>query len=198
MSGDGSVEPAVREHMAVAAQLLEPAQRDAIECAAALVADSLRSGGKVLLFGNGGSAADAIHLAGEFVGRFMRERRSLPAVALTANPANVTAIANDYGFERVFARQIEGLGGPDDIAIAISTSGNSPNVLAGIEAARLAGMRTVALTGAGGAALREAVDVCIAVPSGSTPRIQEAHGLVGHIICDLVEGAVTAPSRSLG
>jgi len=148
----------------------------------------LTTGGKLILFGNGGSAADAQHIAAELVGRYKCERRGLAAIALTVNTSALTAIANDYGFEHVFARQVEALGSPGDIALGISTSGDSPNVLRGVEAARLKGMGTIGLTGQSGGELKAKVDYCLCVPSRETPRIQEAHILLGHILCDFVEG----------
>lgn len=157
---------------------------------AKVVAQALESGDKVLLCGNGGSAADAQHIAGELVGRFLRERRPLPALALNANTSVLTALGNDYGFEEVFARQVAALGRPGDVLIAISTSGNSPNVLRAAKAARERGMKVIGLTGAGGGKLRELCDLCLCVPSASTPRIQEMHILIGHIICQLVEEAL--------
>ena len=153
---------------------------------------SLAAGGKILLFGNGGSAADAQHIAGELVSRFLRERQALAALALTTDTSILTAIGNDYGFERVFARQIEALGRPGDVAVGISTSGRSPNVVAAIDVARSRGMATVALTGEGGGDLLGRVDVCFRVPSTSTPRIQEMHIAAGHVICELVEHALGA------
>jgi D-sedoheptulose 7-phosphate isomerase len=155
--------------------------------AADIIQRSLRRGGKVLLFGNGGSASDAQHVAAELVGRFARERAPLPAIALTTDTSALTAIANDYGFEEVFARQVRALGRPGDVAVAISTSGNSPNVLRGAEAAREMGMTVVALTGAGGGALAAASDLCVNVPSDDTPRIQECHLTVEHVLCEAVE-----------
>jgi D-sedoheptulose 7-phosphate isomerase len=181
------VSQAMGECAAVLEALRGEALASAIAEAAAAISDCLESGGKVLLFGNGGSAADATHIAGEFVGRFLRERPAAAALSLSDNSSAVTAIANDYGFEAVFARQVEGLGRAGDVAVAISTSGNSANVLAGVRAARNGGMRTIALTGAGGGALAGEVDLLIAVPSSSTPRIQEAHSLIAHVLCDLVE-----------
>ena len=150
----------------------------------------LLAGGKVLLFGNGGSAADAQHIAAELVGRYRRERKALPAIALTVNASSLTAIANDSSFERVFARQVEALGAAGDVAFGISTSGNSPSVLRGVEAAKSAGLITVGLTGTTGGSLKRAVDYCLQVPSDETPRIQEAHILLGHILCEYVEEAL--------
>jgi D-sedoheptulose 7-phosphate isomerase len=151
---------------------------------------ALKKGNKPILFGNGGSAADAQHIAAEFVGRFAFDRPALPALALSVNTSCVTAIGNDYGFETVFARQIEALGRPGDVAIGISTSGNSSNVLRGLAVAKQMGMCTVALTGAGGGKLKDAADHCLCVPSKETPRIQECHILIGHAISELVEQAI--------
>jgi D-sedoheptulose 7-phosphate isomerase len=151
---------------------------------------ALKNGNKPLLFGNGGSAADAQHIAAEFVGRFAFDRPALPALALSVNTSAVTAIGNDYGFDVVFARQIEGLGRAGDVAIGISTSGNSPNVLKAVAVAKKMGLHTVALTGATGGKLKSAVDYCICVPSNETPRIQECHILIGHTISELVEQTI--------
>jgi D-sedoheptulose 7-phosphate isomerase len=152
--------------------------------------NALENGNKLLLFGNGGSAGDAQHIAAEFVGRFAFDRPALPALALSVNSSAVTAIGNDYGFDLVFARQIEALGRAGDVAIGISTSGNSPNIIHGCSAARKIGMHTAAFTGCTGGKLKEAVDYCVCVPSNETPRIQECHILVGHIIAGLVESAI--------
>jgi phosphoheptose isomerase len=160
---------------------------DRVAAAAAMLAMCFRSGGKVLLFGNGGSAADAQHMAAEFVGRFLVERRGLPAVALTTNTSALTALANDFGFEHVFARQIEALGRPGDVAVAISTSGRSANVVAGAQAARAAGMRSIGVLGSPGAPLEAGVDVAITVPSESVPSIQETHLAIEHALCGSVE-----------
>jgi D-sedoheptulose 7-phosphate isomerase len=156
----------------------------------AILIDALRKGNKPLLFGNGGSAADAQHIAAEFVGRFAFDRPALPALALSVNSSCVTAIGNDYGFDTTFARQIEALGRPGDVAIGISTSGNSTNIVQAITVATRKGLRTVALTGATGGRLKNAVEHCICVPSNETPRIQECHILIGHIISELVEHAI--------
>jgi D-sedoheptulose 7-phosphate isomerase len=157
---------------------------------AKLIIDAYRNGKKVILFGNGGSAADAQHIAAELVGKYYMDRRPLPAEALTVNTSSLTAIGNDYAFERIFARQVEALGNPGDVAIGISTSGNSPNVIEAIRAAKKKGMITIGLTGAEGGRLRNEVDYCICVPSKDTPRIQEAHILIGHIWCELIERAL--------
>jgi D-sedoheptulose 7-phosphate isomerase len=160
--------------------------------AEALVA-AYRAGHKAIFFGNGGSAADAQHLAAEFVGRYLRERKPLPALALGANSSAVTAIGNDYGYDQVFARQLEALAVEGDVAVAISTSGNSPNVIEGALCAHRLGLFTIALTGASGGRLRNLVDALIAVPSEETPRIQECHILLGHILSEIVEQELFAP-----
>jgi D-sedoheptulose 7-phosphate isomerase len=153
---------------------------------------ALKQGNKVLLFGNGGSAADAQHIAAEFVGRFGFNRPALPALALSVNGSSVTAIGNDYSFDKIFSRQVEAFGRAGDVAIAISTSGNSPNVLEAVLAARKIGVRTIALTGRSGGRLKDNADYCICVPSEHTPRIQECHILIGHIISELVEQEIFA------
>jgi D-sedoheptulose 7-phosphate isomerase len=160
---------------------------DVIMHACHLLRDCLKANGKILLFGNGGSAADAQHIAAEFVCRFSRDRDPLPAIALTTDTSALTAIANDYGFERVFARQVEALTQPGDAVIAISTSGRSPNVIAGIEAARVRGARTIGLTGGDGGSMVAAVDIPIIIPTDVTARIQECHITIGHLICEVVE-----------
>ena len=161
------------------------------------LADSLihafERGNKVLLFGNGGSATDAQHIAAELVGRFAFDRPALPALSLATNLSAVTAIANDHGFRRVFSRQIEAFGHPGDVAIAISTSGNSPNVLHAVSVAKKMRMHTSAFTGRSGGKLKSLVDVCLRVPSDDTPRIQECHILLGHILSEIVEQELFAP-----
>lgn len=158
-----------------------------IEKLVELVVACLKNGGKVILFGNGGSAADAQHIAAEFVGRFTQERKALAALALSCNSSNLTSLANDYGFEHIFARQIEALGKVEDLAIGISTSGSSPNILNGIACAKKIGMNTACLTSKKGKQLAQMVDVAICVPSGNTARTQEAHIAIGHILCELAE-----------
>ncbi len=148
---------------------------------------SLRAGGKILAFGNGGSAADAQHLAGELVVRFLRDRPGLSALALTTDPSVITAVANDVGYAAVFSRQIEAHGRPGDVAFGISTSGTSPNVIAGLRLARERRLMTVALTGRGGGQLAGLADYLIDVPHSETPRIQEVHGMVVHILCQIIE-----------
>jgi D-sedoheptulose 7-phosphate isomerase len=155
-----------------------------------IIIEALQSGKKALFFGNGGSAADAQHIAAEFVGRFAFDRPPMPALALSVNSSCVTAIGNDYGYDTVFARQIEAFGRPGDVAIGISTSGSSPSILQGLLAAKKFGLHTVALAGATGGKLLGAAEHCIRVPSSETPRIQECHILIGHIIAELVEQTI--------
>lgn len=166
---------------------------EAIDRAAAVAIETLAEGGKILTFGNGGSAADAQHFADELAGRFDRERPALPALALTANTSDLTAIGNDYGFDHVFARLIQAHGRSGDLALGISTSGNSPNVLAAVEEARTRGLRTIGLTGKGGGKLAGCVDVPIVVPSAVTARIQETHITVLHVLCELIDDALYPP-----
>lgn len=154
---------------------------------AQVLTETLASGRKVLLCGNGGSAADAQHIAAELVGRYRRERPGLPALALTVNTSSLTAIGNDYSYEMVFARQIEALAAPGDVLIAISTSGNSPNVLKAVDAAKARGVITVGLTGRGGGQLKWLADHCVSVPAEEADRAQECHLLIGHIWCEAVE-----------
>ncbi len=169
------------------ALLLDATFRELVAQAAMQIVKSLRAGGKVLFFGNGGSAADAQHLAAEFTGRYLKERRALPALALHGNSSAVTAIGNDYGFDLVFARQMEALGKEGDVAVGISTSGNSRNVLRALEVAKARGIYTVALTGASGGLMKKLADCTLCIPSEETPRIQECHILTGHIICEIAE-----------
>lgn len=162
-----------------------------IEQIARRMSDALNNGGKILWMGNGGSAADSQHLAAELVGRFSRERSAIPSIALTTDTSILTAIANDYGFDTVFARQVEALCTATDVVIGISTSGNSENVMRGIQKAREVGAYTVGLSGGKGGRLKDAADTCLVIPSSKTARIQEGHILVGHILCDWVEAAFT-------
>jgi D-sedoheptulose 7-phosphate isomerase len=161
-----------------------------IAAAADIIASSLAAGGQLLLCGNGGSAADAQHLAAEFSGRFLKERAPWPALALNTNTSALTAIGNDYGFEHVFARQVLAHGRAGDVLLAISTSGASANVVRAVEAARERGMKVVGLTGADAGPISEGCDVCLRVPGAGTPRVQEGHILIGHIVCGLVEDAL--------
>ena len=172
--------------IAVHERLREANLQPVADAAAAILAAST-GGSKVLVFGNGGSAADAQHLATDLVGRFQRERRGLAAVALTADSSLITAVANDYAFDRVFVRQIEALGIRGDLAFGISTSGRSTNVVEGLRAARARGLRTIALTGRDGGPAGALADIHINVPNPSTARIQEAHRTLIHAICELVE-----------
>jgi len=177
----------VQDSIAVKQVLLnDQAYLSAVADAGCALSDLLLQGGKVLFFGNGGSAADAQHLAAELTGRFLMERRPLAGLSLTVNTSSLTAIGNDYSFDMVFARQIQAFGKPGDVAVGISTSGNSANVLRAMEAARTVGMVTIGLTGRGGK-LVDVADYCIRIPSDCTPRIQEAHILTGHILCEIVE-----------
>jgi D-sedoheptulose 7-phosphate isomerase len=176
-------------------RLLETMAADAALCettaqAVALVVTALQAGRKLLLCGNGGSAADAQHWAGELVSRFYYDRPGLPAIALTTDTSILTAIGNDYGYDRVFSRQVEALGQQGDVLFAISTSGNSKNVIAAIDAARSRGIAVVGFTGESGGAMAGLCDLCIRIPSPSTPRIQEGHEVLGHAICAMVEAAI--------
>lgn len=179
------------DHAAVAARAaleLPPL----LERIVAVLYECLRSGGKILACGNGGSAADAQHLVAELVGRFREERRALPALTLTADAATLTALGNDYGFERVFARQVEALARRGDVLIAISTSGNSPNVLKASQAARTLGCTVIALTGAHGGQLAAHADLLLKAPSGTVARIQEVHSLCIHVICEALDELIRA------
>ena len=171
---------------AAAAHERMTARAEVVVKAAGAIAAALKQGNAILTFGNGGSAADAQHFAAEMVGRYERDRKAWPAIALTTDTSALTAVGNDYGFDRVFARQIEALGRTGDVAIGISTSGNSPNVLRGLEAAKERGLVTIALTGRGGAAGKIAAHH-IAVEEARTSRVQEVHATVLHVICELVE-----------
>ena len=149
-----------------------------------------KNGNRTLIAGNGGSAADAQHIAGEFVSRFYFDRPGLPSIALTTDTSILTAIGNDYGYERLFARQVEANGNKGDVLIAISTSGNSPNILTAIDAAKQKEILVIGFTGESGGKMKDLCDICICVPSGETPRVQESHILIGHIICAAVEEAI--------
>jgi len=167
----------------------------AIARAAELLRDAVLAGGKLLLCGNGGSAADAQHIAAELVGRFVRDRRPLAAIALTTDTSTLTSIANDYGYEHVFARQVDALGAPGDVLVAITTSGTSKNVVAAVAAARARGMKVIGLTGGTGAAFVATCDVGLAVPSTVTARIQECHITIGHLLCEVIDEAIAATTR---
>lgn len=179
---------AIDEHIAVIQAMA--AQRPTLERIAVEITRAILAGKKVLWCGNGGSAADSQHLAAELMGRFRRERRPLPSLALTTDTSALTAIGNDYGYEKVFQRQVEGLCVRGDVVVGISTSGNSQNVCAALESARKIGAFTVALTGEGGGGMAKIADLTLRVPSRDTARIQEGHILCGHMLCDWVELAV--------
>ncbi len=181
------VEDGIRRSVATMERLLEGDHVATVVRAADVITASLRQGGKLLIFGNGGSAADAQHIAAEFLGRYLLEREALPAISLSDNSSTLTAIGNDYQYEDVFSRQVAGLGVAGDVALGISTSGNSRNVIAALETAERRGMRTIGLTGGTGGRLAEAVEICMTMPDDSTPRIQEGHILVAHLLCELVE-----------
>ena len=187
----GSTEVAIRELFEASIRTKRAfldEHASALARAVDLVAGALAAGGKVLLFGNGGSAADAQHIAAELVGRFTKERRALPAIALTTDTSALTAIANDYGYEEVFARQVRALGRAGDVAIAISTSGRSPNVLRAVEECRALGVHTIGLSGGDGGKLAGMVDVSLPVSASTlSARIQETHILIGHVICEMVD-----------
>lgn len=186
---DAHVHAQLGESIAVISALAE--HQRTLTAIARWLLDCLTGGGTIYLCGNGGSAADAQHVAAEFVGRFLRERRALPAVALTCNTSILTAIGNDYDFSEIFARQVKAHVGPKDCVVGISTSGRSANVLKALAAAREAGATTIGFTGAGGHALAALCDECLLAPSDRTPQIQEAHLVAWHLICDLVERGVT-------
>ncbi len=183
----GVFNDAVSEHLAIIRQL--KSQQDTFERAAMLVCDCLLRGNKVMWCGNGGSAADAQHLAAELVGRFQRPRSALASIALTTNTSVLTAIANDCGYDEIFRRQIDALCQPGDVVVGISTSGNSRNVSAALERAHELGAATVAMTGGSGGHLAGLADVCIRVPSRNPARIQEAHILCGHMLCECIDAA---------
>ncbi|HEV7657200.1 MAG TPA: SIS domain-containing protein [Mycobacteriales bacterium] len=185
--GEALLRQRVTDSLQAKQRLLESDAVRATAEAAELVVRALSGGGKVLFFGNGGSATDAGHLAAELLGRFYLERRPLAAVSLADNTAAMTAIGNDYSYEETFSRQVRALGRPGDVAVGLSTSGNSPNVVRGLEAAGAAGLATVVFTGAGGGKLSGLVDVCVRVPTDDTPRVQELCMLLGHTLCEIVE-----------
>lgn len=176
---------AIADHLDVVLRLAE--KRKTLQAIAQAMSATLRLGGKILWCGNGGSAADAQHLAAELVGRFRRERRALASLALTTDSSILTAVANDYGYEEVFARQVEALGREGDLLVGISTSGDSRNVVAAMRKSRLMGLTTVAFTGMGGGQIAYLADHLLTVASSDTARIQEAHILAGHILCDWIE-----------
>jgi len=165
-----------------------------IEAAGSLIWEALKSGNKILLCGNGGSAADAQHIAAELVGRYEQERRAFPAISLTTDTSALTAVSNDYGYEEVFARQVEALAVPGDVLIAISTSGKSPSVVKAADQARARGCKTIALTGCSGEPLTAHCDLAVVVPSDRTSRVQEAHITIGHLWCEIVDRALAEGS----
>jgi D-sedoheptulose 7-phosphate isomerase len=184
----------IRRQLAESAQLKQSFSTQLIERIAEFAersATALRAGGKIVFFGNGGSAADAQHLAAELVVRLSTNRPGLAALSLTTNPSVLTAAGNDYGFDRIFSRQIESIVAPQDVLVALSTSGTSPNILQGVQAGRARGAFLVALTGETGGALASKVDLLLNVPSSDPQRIQEAHITIGHIACSLIEKQVT-------
>ena len=187
--GDAAIVQALFDETIALHQRIRDSVQESVIDAAATIRKSLDSGGKLLVFGNGGSAADAQHMTAEMVGRFERERQGLAAIALTADGSIVTSVANDFTFDWVFARQVEALGKREDVALGISTSGRSPNVLMALEAANARGMKTIALTGRDGGVIGKAAGIHINVPHASTARIQEVHRTVIHAICALVERA---------
>jgi D-sedoheptulose 7-phosphate isomerase len=180
------IEQGIREHLGVFGSLAAGGM-SALEKGGRIIVEAIGRGNKILLCGNGGSAADAQHLATELVGRYEKERRGIPAIALTTDTSALTAIANDYGFERIFSRQVEALANPGDVLVGISTSGNSPNVVAAVMQARSMKCLTIGLTGANGKKLASLCDAAVLVPSTRTARIQEAHITIGHLWCQMVE-----------
>ncbi len=182
------IEQRFLEHLEVANAVMQSGALAQIEIIAAAIKQALANGHKVLFCGNGGSADDSKHLDAEFVGRFQKERRGLPAIALTVDTSILTAVGNDYGYDKVFVRQVQALAQPGDVLVGISTSGNSANVVEAIELARSMGVYCVGMTAAGGGKMAALCDQCIAVPARVTARAQEMHILIGHILCELVDG----------
>ncbi len=183
------------EHLRVMREVTEHCMAE-IERGAEMMCRTLAEGHKILLCGNGGSAADAQHIAAELVGRYEQDRRAWPAIALTTDTSALTALGNDYGYAEVFARQVEALAQPGDLLLAISTSGGSPNVLRAVERARELGCRTIALTGAGGGELKTLCDLAVVIPSDRTSRVQEAHITIGHLWCEMVDAALASGSAA--
>lgn len=176
----------------VDAMLADQGLMTAAEETARLAATAFAGGGKLLIFGNGGSAADSNHIAAEFVGRYLTDRQPLPALSLAENQSSITAIGNDYGFDQVFARQIEAFGRPGDLAIGLSTSGNSENVISGLKCAERLGLRTVAMTGAEPGGTGDAAGLVVSIPTSVTPNVQHGHMLIAHIVCEWVERRLLA------
>ncbi|MDP9337291.1 MAG: D-sedoheptulose 7-phosphate isomerase [Acidobacteriota bacterium] len=191
-----SITKEIQDSIAVTTQLAQTCSSQIVE-AAALIISCLRSNAKLIAFGNGGSAAEAQHLVAELVGRYRSDRQPLAAIALTSESASITAISNDYGFDHVFSRQLQAVARPGDVVLAISTSGNSPNVIAALESAKTMGLHTVGITGQTGGKLAALVDLCVRAPSDCTPRIQEAHMLMIHLLCGLVENAFLSATHRL-
>lgn len=190
------LEESVRQHLEVASALLKDRKTlDNVSLVAEKLVAAYRNGGKLIIFGNGGSAADAQHAAAELLGKFMRERKALPAIALTTNTSNITAIGNDMGYELTFKRQLEAWMGKNDVVVGISTSGNSPNVVEAIAYAKQHGVFCAALVGRNECKLDSVADVAIKVPSAKTPRIQEMHILILHSICEMVETRLSQEGR---
>ncbi len=183
------IERIIRESIEVKKLLLDTGSINKILKIAEEIILSFKNNGKVIVFGNGGSAADAQHMVSELVGRFKKERKPLPAISLTVNTSSITAISNDYSYEEIFKRQLEALAGANDIAIAISTSGNASNVIEAVKQAKEMKLKTIALTGKDGGKVSRIADISLIVPSSDTPRIQEAHILIIHILCELIENA---------
>ena len=182
------IQEAILESIRVKEELLKNNLSQIVEISKDIV-EAIRKGGKLIIFGNGGSASDAQHIAAELVGRFKKDRPAIPAISLTVNTSVITALANDFGYDVIFARQIEGLAVKGDVVLAISTSGKAKNVVMGLKQAKKMGLATVALTGCDGGEIAKLADASVIVPSSQTPRIQESHILIGHIICELVEEA---------
>lgn len=189
-SENNLIENSIRQHIEIFKTILQNQKEVILECAE-IIYQTVSQGGKILICGNGGSAADAQHIAAEFVGRYERERRALPAIALTTDTSALTALANDYDFERIFARQVEALARQGDCLIAISTSGNSPNVIAAAMEARKAGCKIIGLTGSNGKKLASLTDNCILIEHDRTARIQEAHITIGHIWCEIIDEKIS-------
>lgn len=187
----------LREHQQVFAEISERSI-PAIKKCGELIWKTFSEGKKVLLCGNGGSAADAQHIAAEFVGRYESERKGLPAIALTTDTSALTALGNDYGYERIFARQVEAIANEGDLLVGISTSGNSPNVLAALTVAKEIGCFTIGLTGAKGGVMAELCDSCVLIPSIRTSRIQEAHIAIGHLWCEFVDAQLRLADGNTG
>jgi D-sedoheptulose 7-phosphate isomerase len=186
-AGEADVVAAIFDETIAVHRRVRALDHGSIVAAARAIDEAFTAGGRLLIFGNGGSAADAQHMAAELVGRFVRERAALPALALSTDTSILTSVGNDYGYERVFARQVEALGRPGDVALGITTSGGSPNVVAALGVAKARGLKTVALTGRDGGLAGAASDIHINVPAESTARVQEVHGTIIHVICELIE-----------